>query len=594
MSKTKTAAKNSAGKSSIKRILQDIGDNKGLLAVTLVLTILSKIGLSLAPRISGKITDLLTAFDEAGRFQTDVLLRLSAILVLLYVFGNLMDGFTNKNIVRITERLVQGYRDEASRKINRMPIGYLDTHPAGDILSRLTNDMGNFASSMESVVSSLVGQMALLVFVVIMMVVTNWKLALIYLILLPMNIVVSGMVSKRVRKEFKKQQNVMGDLSKSVQDTYYNHLITQSYACREQKKKVFETYNNEFRRTYTRSRFFAGFMIPLAIVFSNLAYIALCVIGGYMLIQGNLTLGAFLAFTFYGNMVGTPLQSLATGMTTLQTGMASIERIYEFLDEEEMPKEQPTEKLNAAGLEGQVSFEHVKFGYIPEKQLMSDVSFVAKPGMTMAIVGPSGAGKTTLINLLMRFYDIQGGTIRVDGKDIRDLSRDNLRSAFGMVLQDTWIFDGTIADNIAYGKPGATRDDVVAAAKLVQANTFIEKLPDGYDTHISEENSGLSAGEKQLLAIARCVISDPKILILDEATSQVDTVTEYLITKAMEKLMEGRTCFIIAHRLFTIQNADAIIFMMNGDIKEVGSHDELIAKKGYYAEMYAELSDMPA
>ena len=305
------------------------------------------------------------------------------------------------------------------------------------------------------------------------------------------------------------------------------------------------------------------------------------------MIKGNLTLGEFTAFLFYGNMIGVPISELSVAFNNFQDSLSSASRIYEFLDEDEEPEETPKQTLSLNEIKGKVAFENVKFGYTSDKTLMEDVSFTANPGNTMAIVGPSGAGKTTLINLLMRFYDIQGGKIKLDDIDIKELSKHNLRNAFGMVLQETWIFDGTIAENIAFGKPNATREEIINAAKLAYCDSFIERLPNGYDTYISNENSALSAGEKQLLSIARAIIANPKVLILDEATSQVDTKTEEVITKAMQAMMKGRTSFIIAHRLYTIRNADKIIFMKDGDIKEVGSHEELLEKKGYYAAMYA-------
>lgn len=579
--------KKSKQKSIISRLFVDMGKYKRLFWVVFAVIVLIKFCLAAAPVAVSRITDTMQEFVKSGNYDFGYLLMECAVLAALYLVGYGADGFINRSLVFISQNLSLNLRNKAGHKLNRLTIQYSDNHPLGDTQSRVTVDMLNLSNGIESTLPSLLGQAVLMAAIAVIMLFTNIWLALIYIIAMPVTFIGLRIIAKRTNKVFRDTNKHLGKMNSLVSDTYSNHTVVKAYSRVDEKEKEFDELNREFEKLFVRSRFTSGFMRPFSDLMAKISYILLCLTGGILMINGTLTLGEFTAFLFFGNMIGVPISELSVAFNNFQDSLSSAARIYEFLDEDEEPEETPGQTLSLNKIKGKVAFEKVKFGYTSDKILMEDVSFTADIGNTMAIVGPSGAGKTTLINLLMRFYDIQGGTIRLDDIDIRELSKADLRSAFGMVLQETWIFDGTIAENIAFGKPDATREEIINAARLAYCDSFIQRLPDGYDTYISNENSALSAGEKQLLSIARAVIADPKVLILDEATSQVDTKTEEVITKAMQDMMKGRTSFIIAHRLYTIRNADKIIFMKDGDIKEVGSHEELLKKQGYYAAMYA-------
>ena len=579
---------------TVKRIISDVGTKgRRILLMSAAVMTVTKLFLAYAPLLAGKITDELAASMGSGSVDTGRMWTQCALLAMLFLLGYGADGFINRGMVWTSQSLICDLRNRAQQKLSRLPLSYIDSHPAGDILSRVTNDVAAMSASFESTLSAVMGQVILLAGLTVMMTVTNLKLALVYLTILPAGLGLLAVIMKKTGRLFRLQNDTLGGLSAHVSDTYSNHLLVKAYGCEQEKLKEFEEHNSSYYDTYLRSRFLSGFVIPMAAAVNSMTFIVLCILGGMMLISGDLTIGEFQAFIFYGNMIVTPLTTLSTSLNNIQTGLTAAERLYGFLDEpEEEDDSCVSEAAPAQGgpVHGRVEFSHVSFGYSEDRQLMKDVSFTAEPGQTVAIAGPSGAGKTTLVNLLMRFYDIWDGSIRIDGTDIREMPKKQLRGMLGMVLQDPWIFDGTVAENIGYGDIDAPMDEIVHAAQLAHCDSLIRRIPGGYDAHIGGDTSALSEGEKQLLTLARVVMSDPDILILDEATSMVDTGTEEMITRAMEHMMEGRTALIIAHRLYTIRNADVILYVENGDITETGSHEELMALNGSYAKMYAEAS----
>ena len=548
--------------------------------------------LAVTPKLVGNILDYLSQYVSRGYVglnETYLILYILGIAG-LYIMGNGATIIASKITLIISRDVSKEFRKELYEKLNKVPINYLDTHSSGDIMARLTNDLITFESFISNDLTDFLVQILIIILVFIMMIVVDPYLTTIYAVLLPVSFVITGIITKITKKNFKLQQSSVGELNGFMGDIFSNHTLIKSYNMEEQTKENFDKINQKFHKSYVKAKFYSGFIFPMTLLISKVGYILISMIGAIFILKGTLTIGEFLAFMLYGQLLNGPLSQFSTSMNQVQSGLSSLERIFEIIDEEEETDETQLAKLDLDNVKGEIEFQNVEFGYVPEKQLFYDVSLKSEPGMVMAIVGPSGAGKTTLINVLMRFYDINGGKILLDGKDIREIKREELRNAFGMVLQDSWVFNGTIAENISYGKECATMEEIVEVSKLIGCDSFINLLPNGYDTVISEEDSQLSVGEKQLLMLARTVLSNPKILILDEATSNMDTRTENMVTSAMEHMMEGKTTFIIAHRLFTIKNADKIIFMKDGDIKEVGSHEELLKLDGLYAEMYKKAS----
>lgn len=576
----------------LKRLSGYFYNDKKKVIFAVLIVVIGNFALVMAPKLCGNIIDLLSTYVSNGYGFLDMNNFISLILMIagLYIFGNVATIISNKIMIDVSRDVTFKLRRNLVKKLNKVPINYLDVTPTGDIMARLTNDLLTVESLLESDLISVIVQLIIIILVFIMMLIVNPLLTVVYIVILPVAFLITKYITTKTKKQFKQQQSSVGELNGFMGDNFNNHTLIKTYNMEDESINTFKTINQKFHKSYVKAKFISGFILPISLIINNVGYIALSVFGAYLIIQGSLSIGGFLAFLLYGQMLNSPLSSIASSMNQVQSGFSSVERVFEILDVEEESNDDDKDLVNVNKVKGEIEFEHVEFGYVPEKQLFYDVSLNAEPGMVMAIVGPSGAGKTTLINLLMRFYDINSGKILLDGKDINSMKRTELRNVFGMVLQDSWVFDGTISENIAYGKENATMEEIMKVSRIVGCDTFIDTLPDGHNTFISEENSQLSVGEKQLLVLARTVLSNPKILILDEATSQMDTRTEAMVTRAMEKLMEGRTTFIIAHRLFTIKNADKIIFMKDGDIKEVGSHEELLKLNGLYAEMYRNAS----
>ncbi|MDP2892169.1 MAG: ABC transporter ATP-binding protein [Bacillota bacterium] len=515
----------------------------------------------------------------------DAILSILITLAVLYIGASVMSYVQQYIMAGISQKIVRKMRNDINDKLTKLPLKYYDGRTHGEILSRITNDVDIVSSTLQQGLTQIISSVATIIGVVIMMLTISPLLTLIVIAVLPLSAIATALIAKRSQKQFAGQQKTLGILNGIVEESYGGHNIVKAFGKERDNIEKFDKTNKRLFGYSWRAQFVSGMIWPIVSFVSNLGYVAICVAGGIMMTQRAIQIGDIQAFIQYARMFTQPIMQTANIANILQSTIAGAERVFELLDEkEEMPDSKGAGDLPLA--RGDVAFQHVRFGYTEGEPLIHDLSIAVKKGQTVAIVGPTGAGKTTLVNLLMRFYEIKGGRITVDGRDIRDLRRDGLRSVFGMVLQDTWLFNGTIRDNIAYGCEGATDEQVYRAAQAAHADHFIRTLPQGYDTVLNEEASNISQGQKQLLTIARAVLADPAVLILDEATSSVDTRTEVLIQEAMKKLMRGRTSFVIAHRLSTIRGADRILVMNEGDIIEQGTHKELLEKGGFYAELY--------
>ncbi|MEA4875369.1 MAG: ABC transporter ATP-binding protein [Anaerorhabdus sp.] len=560
---------------------------KGLI-VSIIFIILASMFNSFAPFILGKATDAMIHLVVDGAPSNVGIRNFITILIILsicYILYALFKYLSTHIMVRVSQKTIFDIRSRVDEKLKKLPLNYFDTNTYGDILSRITNDVDTISNSLQQSLDQIVTAVTSLIFILIMMLAISPILTLIGVITVPLALIISMKIAQTAQRFFKEQQDTLGDLNGYVEEMYTGHNVISAFGKEEDVIDDFEVTNHDLYQSGWKSQFLSSTLMPITQAMTNLGYVAVAVVSAILVISGRMTIGMIQSFIQYLRQFSQPINQTVQISNVLQSTAAAAARIFEFLDEkDEISEKEPA--LYPEVIDGTVDFEHVKFGYLPYQTLMNDVSLHVNAGSKVAIVGPTGAGKTTLINLLLRFYDINDGSIRMNGVDVRDMKRAKLREIFGMVLQDTWLFTGTIRDNIRYGRLNATDEEVEAAAKAAHADEFIKMLPGGYDMVLQEGATNIAQGERQLLTIARAILSDAPIMILDEATSSIDTRTEVLIQDAMANLMKGRTSFVIAHRLSTIRDADMIIYMQNGDIKETGTHDGLLAKGGLYANLY--------
>ena len=563
------------------------------LSVVIVAAITSVIFSIISPKIMAKITDELFR-PMLERIQGNMtpspidfnyIWNIVVILIILYVISAAFNYLQQFMMAGISQKVVYDLRYEIDEKLAKLPLKFFDSHTHGELLSRFTNDVDNISSTLQQSITQVITSVTTIIGVLILMLTISPTLTLISLVVIPFSGVLMMMVIKRSQKYFISQQKTLGELTGHIEEMYTGHNVVKAFGHERKAIEEFDEINERLYGVGWMAQFLSGLIMPIINFIGNLGYVVVAVVGGILVTKGRISVGDIQAFIQYSRQFTQPIAQVAQISNIIQSTVASAERVFELLDEEEVVPE-PSQPVKVENGQGAVEFEHVKFGYRDERILINDMNIKAEPGQMVAIVGPTGAGKTTLVNLLLRFYEVNEGRILVDGVDITKRDRADLRKQFGMVLQDTWLFNGTIRDNIAYGKEDATEEEIIAAAKAAHADHFIRVLPDGYDTILNEEVSNISQGQKQLLTIARALLADPEIMILDEATSSVDTRTEIQIQNAMKQLMKGRTSFVIAHRLSTIREADVILVMKDGDVIETGNHETLMAQNGFYADLY--------
>lgn len=576
-------------KGTTRKILSYIGRYKIAIVLVMISAVAGTVFNIVGPKVLSKATTeifngLVSKVSGGAGIDFHKIGVILLILLGLYCVSALFSFIQGYIMSGISQKLSFRMRKEISEKINRMPLAYFESKTVGEVLSRITNDVDTFGMSLNQSITTLITSVTTLIGVFIMMMTISPLMTLIALVILPISAFLISVVVKHSQKYFKAQQEYLGDINGTIEESYSGHTIIKAFNREEKVNQDFQETNAKLYSSAWKSQFLSGLMQPIMTFVGNLGYVAVAVAGSMLAVAGSITVGDIQAFIQYVRSFTQPITQIAQVFNMLQSMAAAAERIFEFLDEEEEPVTENPVRLE--DIKGEVEFEHVRFGYDPQKPVIHDFTCHVEPGSMVAIVGPTGAGKTTMVKLLMRFYDVNSGCIKVDGENVKDFERRNLREAFGMVLQDTWLFKGTIMENIRYGRLDATDEEVIAAAKAANADHFIRTLPGGYDMELNEEASNVSQGQKQLLTIARAILADNRIMILDEATSSVDTRTEQHIQDAMANLMKGRTSFVIAHRLSTIRDADVILVMKDGDIIEQGNHKQLLAQNGFYAQLY--------